>query len=230
MRRWWAPAGATLCLAVVMVAAAVQGTPRFDPPDWDFGSRGGQIMPTLSEAPPETPFEFFPQQEPGNGGSVVGWILIALAAAVAGVLLFFLVRALIRAWLARVPRRAVEAPGAETFVSDREPDPEAAAPEIRRGIAFARRVIDQHAAPSDAIVAAWVGLEQSASDAGLVRGTAETPAEFALRIITHREAIAGDARELLRLYERVRFAGRVATEDDRAAARRALEAIEEGWR
>jgi hypothetical protein len=43
-------------------------------------------------------------------------------------------------------------------------------------------------------------------------------------------AIAGEARELLGLYERVRFAGRVATEHDRAAARRALEAIEEAWR
>jgi hypothetical protein len=222
--------GAVVCLAVVMVAAGVQGVPRFDPPEWDFGGDGGQVMPSFSAPPPETPVDLLHPQETGDGGSVVGWILLALAVAIVAVLLFFLIRALVRAWLARVPLRTADAPGAETFAAGGAPDPEAAAPEIRRGIAFARRAIDEHEMPSDAIVAAWVGLEQSATDAGLVRGTAETPAEFALRIVAHREAIAGEARELLGLYERVRFAGRVATEHDRAAARRALEAIEEAWR
>ena len=230
MRRWWAPLGAVAALVVVMVAAALQGTARFDPPDWNFGASNGGPVPTLPPGPTENPMaELIPDQT-GGEGSVVGWILLALAAVVAAVLLFFLVRALVRAWLARTPRRIAEAPGAENYVSDAEPDPEAAAPEIRRGIAFARRVIDEHEAPSDAIVAAWVGLEQSAADAGLVRGTAETPAEFALRIITQRAAIAAEARDLLGLYERVRFAGIAASEDDRDAARRALDAIAEGWR
>jgi len=230
MRRWWAPAATVILVIVAMFAAAAQGTPRFDPPDWKFETGGGREVPTLPPAPSESPLPDLLPRQAEEGGSLVGWILAALGAAVVAVLLFFLVRALVRAWLARTPRRDAEAPGVETFATEAEPDPEAAAPEIRRGIAFARREIDEHAAPSDAIVAAWVGLEQSAADAGLVRGAAETPAEFALRIITRREAIAADARALLGLYERVRFAGRVATEDDRAAARRALDAIEEGWR
>ena len=230
MRRWWAPAGAVIVIALAMLAAAMQGTPAFDPPEWQRAGGATHDMPTLPPGPTENPMaDFFPD-EPGKGGSLVGWILLGLAAVVVAVLLFFLVRALIRAWLARTPTRAAEAPGTEFFTTDREPDPEAAAPEIRRGIAFARRVIDEHEVPSEAIVAAWVGLEQSAADAGLTRGPAETPAEFALRIITHRSAIAADARELLRLYERVRFAGHTATEADRTGARRALDAIEEGWK
>src|SRR5690606_32578018 len=207
MRRWLTPALAVVFLLAVMTAASVQGTPRFNPPEWDFGSSAGQLVPTMSAGPIENPMADLMPLESNDNGSVVGWILLALAGALVGVLLFFLVRALVRAWLARTPRREAEAPGLEVFSSAREPDPEAAAPEIRRGIAFARRVIDEHEMPSDAIVAAWVGLEQSASDAGLVRGTAETPAEFAIRIITHRDSIAAHAHELLRLYERVRFAG-----------------------
>ena len=230
MRRWLAPLCATACIAMVMVAAALQGTPAFDPPEWKLGTRPAPALPSMPAAPADNPVAELLPAETGRGGSIVGWILLALAAVVVAVLLVILVRAIVRAWRARAPRRAAEAPGVEVFAAEREADPEAAAPEIRRGIAFARRAIDEHAIPSDAIVAAWVGLEQSASDAGLVRGAAETPAEFALRIITRREAIASDARELLGLYERVRFAGRPATEDDRAAARRALDAIEEGWR
>ena len=230
MRRWLAPVGVMVFIAVVMAAASLQGTPAFDPPDWDIGGGPGNERQTPPAAATEDPMMELLPDDATAGGSVVGWILLALAAVVVAVLLFFLGRALVRAWLARTPRREVDAPGVETFASEGEPDPEAAAPEIRRGIAFARRVIDEHEAPSDAIVAAWVGLEQSASDAGLMRGAAETPAEFALRIVTHRETIASDARALLGLYERVRFAGRVATEADRAAARAALTAIEEAWR
>ena len=229
MRRWILPVGAVCLIVVAMGAAAVQGTPAFDPPEWKLGGGSAIEMPTMPPGPDQPAVPDVPPTA-GEGGSVVGWILIGLVAIIVAVLLYLLVRRLIEAWRARTPRRIAEAPGTETFAVQDEPDPDAAAPEIRRGIAFARRVIDEHEVPSDAIVAAWVGLEQSASDAGLMRGPAETPAEFALRIITRRSAIAAEARQLLGLYERVRFAGRAATESDRAAARRALEAIEEGWR
>ena len=83
---------------------------------------------------------------------------------------------------------------------------------------------------ADAIVAAWLGLEQSAADAGAARGKSETPGEFALRVITLRDGLSRDARTLLGLYQRVRFGEHDADEADRAAARRALQHLEEGWR
>lgn len=230
MRRLlWVGAVAALLL-VVMAAASLQGPARFEPPDFESAP---VPLPTMADDPTQTPMPLPTQTAvPMNetAATVVSIILMVISGIVGALLLFLAIRALLRAWAARIPSREVDHAGDESFAVSPEPDPETAAPTIRRGIEAALRVIDEHTAPSNAIVAAWVGLEESAAEAGITRGRTETPAEFTLRVITHRSAVAHDAAILLRLYERVRFAGHEADEADRVEARQTLTAIQEGWR
>lgn len=239
MKQWLSIAAVTALLIVIAVAASVQGTARFDPPEFDRPQQAPEPAPTSA---PQTLMPWLPDDAGSNdtAGQVVLIVLIVVAAAIVALLVFLLVRAILRAWRARIPRREAERPSGETFALDGDADPEIAAPTIRRGIESALRVIDDHPDPSDAIVAAWAGLEETVAATGTARGVSETPAEFAARIVArpahkaappaHEVAIVDDAQVLLRLYERVRFAGHAATAEDRAAARRALAALEERWR
>lgn len=228
MRRWAGTIGAVVLLVLIMAASSVQGTARFELRDVGWGTAEPPPPPTM---PPMTPGPA--AQRPANDGSdaagtVVMIILLVLAAAIIAVVAFFVVRAIVRALRARVPVARPASPGAASL--EAEPDLEKAAPAIRQGIRTAADRMDDHPEPSDAIVAAWVGLEASAADAGTTRGLSETPAEFTVRVIAHRQQISREVRTLLGLYERVRFAGRAATDADRVTARLALVAIEEGWR
>ncbi|MGM7677421.1 DUF4129 domain-containing protein [Microbacterium sp. A94] len=213
---------------LVIFAAAVQGAPTINPPVFPAPSaptftEPAQPMPTGSAAPlPETGSDIV--------GAIIGTIFLILAALAVIAVLFLVVRALLRAWRDR-PLRAQ--PGSDTghdlVEEPTAEDTAAAAPVIRRGIEGALKLIDERAIPADAIIASWVGLEESAADAGIARGMSETPAEFAIRIITQREGISDAADALLRLYESVRFGSYVADEQDRDTARTALKTIEEGW-
>ncbi|KNY04420.1 DUF4129 domain-containing protein [Microbacterium sp. GCS4] len=219
--------------AVLMLAAAVQGHPIFRTAD------DAEPLPTTTPVPEPAPTtsglpEFEPPQD-----SIVLTILTAVVAIVIGavilLVLFFglrlLVRTLMSLWHGRRLRRrggadvAVGAVAAEPAPTD-APD----AVEIRRGIAEARVAIERDDIPADAIVAAWIGLEESAADAGVIRGASETAAEFTVRILARRASITREVARLLRLYEDVRFGGLVTTEHDREVAAQCLRSIEEGWR
>lgn len=229
MKRLAYTTGLVGLFAIVMLAASVQGTPTITPPDLARidGERFEPPDPTTTPDGSPTPLP-----DPGSDLAevIIGAVFLIVALAAAILIAFLVVRALMRAWRDRPLRRRddggadFELPGGEAGEHD------AAAPAIRRGIEGALRSIEDRATPTDAIIAAWVGLEESAADAGLTRGRSETPAEFALRIITRRVGITDAATDLLRLYERVRFGGHRADEADRAAARAALKTIEEGWR
>lgn len=228
--RTWILSGMALVLFVVAIlSASVAGRPdlevgRQEPVPEPLPS-AQQTLPGAPALPPE----------PGEGSDTVLLIIgIVLALIVVGMLIILLIwatRMLIRAWRDRPLRRQdgieidVETTGADA-AGEAEPD----APTVRRGIAAARAAVDAHADPSDAIVAAWLGLEETAADSGIGRALSETQVEFTLRMLLRRPGIDGPARDLLRLYEAVRFGGRAAGEPDRAAAVHALALIEEGWR
>ena len=218
--------------AVVMFAAAAQGLPHFAP--WPF--EGGEPPPAENiPAPMESSSP--PPTEPPEDSlilKIIGYVVAALVVVAVLAMVYFGLRLLIR-YLAEVWRNrplarreaaevAVEVVAAP--VADAEPDETV----IRRGIDEALRTIDERPEPGDSIVAAWVGLEESAADAGAGRAANETPSEFTARIIGRRAGIAADIVTLLGLYEQVRFGGHIADEDDRVRAATALRGIEEGWR
>lgn len=232
LTRHWPVVAILGLFLVIMLAAALQGRPEFHPPQSDPAP-----APTL--VLPESTSSGMPMQEPGEPhplADIIGQVLlIALLVLVGSAVVAVLVvvaRMLAGVWRERPLRRRLGAPvDVETGAAVAERDDARIVVEVvQRGIAGALRAIEAPGIPSDAIIAAWVGLEEGAADAGVPRGRAETPGEFVVRIITSRADISADTRTLLRLYERVRFGGHRADESDRVTARAALKRIEEGWR
>lgn len=226
--RWLIPLGVVGLFLIAMLAAVVAGRPMFTPP-----STGPEPLPVPSAQqtlPPVIGGE--PQQQQGDDTIliVVSTLLLLFLLAVVITALALIVRAVQLYWRERPPRRQYAAnadtAGQADIIAEATPD----APIMRRGIEAARAAISGHQDPTDAIIAAWVGLEQTAVDSGVGRGASETPAEFTLRILLRRPVIDTPARELLRLYESVRFGGHTAGETMRDHAAQSLREIEEGWR
>ena len=221
-------AGLVGLFVIVMLAAAVQGIPQITPPD--IARPDGEYFeePTATPAPSDVPL---PEPESDLIANTIRIVFLVVVIAAAVLVAILIVRVLMRAWRERPLRtRAGGDIDVESAAEHPSSEADAVAPVMRRGIDGALASIAQGATPTDGIVAAWVGLEENAADAGFRRGPSETPAEFALRIITRRTGLTDAATALLGLYERVRFGGYVADEQDRAAARSALETIREGWR
>lgn len=220
-----------LGLIVVMLIAALQGPPRFRP----IGqSQHGGFIETAPPAPSGTPLPL-PQQ--GDDCLLCRIVAIILAVviglavlAMVTALLVLLIRRAIEAWRSRPLRTRAGADVDTEQPSAPMPQAEPDAVVIRRGIAEAIRVSAEAADPGDAIIAAWVGLEQTAADSGVARAASETPREFTLRIIARRAATARDVTALVDLYERVRFGGQTVGEDERRTARTLLGRLEEEWR
>lgn len=213
----------------LIAVAALQGVPAFR--EVTFAGPTAQPTGAPQSMPPQ---ETMPPLEPTETNPWVTIIAAVIGSAVALLLAFLLIRAIVRAlrrWWQDRPLERAEGVAPDTgLLAMAEPEDSVAAEVVRHGIAGALDAVGAHAAPSDAITAAWVGLEESAEQAGVRRGIAETPAEFTVRIVGTREQSAPEVRSLLALYENVRFGGRVATEDDRARARVLLQSIQEHWR
>lgn len=218
--------------ATIMFAAATQGIPQFGGGLDDTEGRTGEDVlltaPTETAPPPLEP----PEDSPLLAiiGTILAAVVVAAVLAMAYLGMRLLIRYLVGLWrdrpLARREAAQVAIQVVAAPVTDVEPDKAT----IRRGIAEALRTIDDRPVPGDSIVAAWVGLEESAADAGAGRGRNETPSEFTVRIIGRRAGIAADVVTLLALYEQVRFGGHDADESDRARASQCLRGIQEGWR
>ncbi|WP_448720667.1 DUF4129 domain-containing protein [Microbacterium natoriense] len=231
MERGWLVIVVTGLFCVVMIAAALQGAPSIRPISSTSEPLPAEPLPEISGTPSPTPT---PPPEPGVVAGVLGAIMLGILVLLCLVGLVLLVLWVIRMlilWRDRpLPHRDGGAVGLAPGDAPSDVEPHVVEAAIRRGIAGALEEIEGHAVPAEAIVAAWIGLEESAADAGITRGQSETPGEFTVRIISRRSGISADAQTLLRLYERVRFGTYVAVEDDRSVARAALQSIEAGWR
>ncbi len=224
--------GGVLLIAAIFFAVALiaglQGIPQFTSPD---PSAGGAAVP--NPLPPMASDGPLSELPPPGDNLLLRIIALVIASLVGLAILVLVIRMLIRLirslWrsrpLARMEGTAPDVGGAIGAAAEETLD----APEVRRGIAGALHLIDERPLPADAIIAAWVGLEDSAERAGQRRGIAETPAEFTVRVMSLHPEGSSALRGLPRLYERVRFGGYRATEADRAAARAFLRAIEEEW-
>ncbi|HEY3771555.1 MAG TPA: DUF4129 domain-containing protein [Solirubrobacteraceae bacterium] len=217
----------TVLLAVVVVAAAgVSGTTSFSGPRW---------LPNLSIAPASNPTrtQQLPAAPPGRPASGKGsfplwvvWIIVGIAAIIVVALLW-------RWWAGRrsgaARNRHSVVTGATTSEPPIEPEPEPDTPALRTGIELALQVLDEQREPADAIVRAWLGLQETAEQSGIVRGPAETPTEFTSRILSRAVTDDRALRTLLRLYLRTRFGDHPATTDDVAQVRAALRELVATW-
>jgi hypothetical protein len=220
--------------AVVVVAAGVEGAAHFSGPRWVPDFHAGPVV----ASPPSRPQATFATPPPASNSKVhvpLGTILFWTAIALAVVLVVLLV-----VWLRRqAPRRRaphpaeVEAPPAVAAGVGQPVEPEPDVPVIRSGLEEALIELERDVEPGDAVVRAWLGLQQSAEQSGVARGRSETPTEFTSRILGRvfandsagNEAIA----TLLRLYLRTRFGDHPVTDADVALVRRALQELVRTW-
>ena len=77
----------------------------------------------------------------------------------------------------------------------------------------------------NAIVATWHRFEVQGERAGVPRHASETSSEYALRILDLADADTGPVARLAELYREARFSDHPITEDHRAEAMGALDAI-----
>jgi hypothetical protein len=219
-------------LSVLVVATAgIAGTTHFTGPRWLPHWKSSQhtqaprtlraVSPTFP--PPRTSLPKTTGSFPL--GTVVLWIAVAIA--VVGI------AALIWRWWGRRPSLPASSwhPVAVVATSEvlTEPEPEPDVPALRTGISLALQVLDEQRDPADAIVRAWLGLQETAEESGIVRQQAETPTEFTSRILSRAFADDRAIRTLLRLYLRTRFGDHPVTIEDVAAVRWALEELVRTW-
>jgi hypothetical protein len=215
---------------VVVVAAGSQGTPRSTGMRWTLDSSPQpRAMPSRPPGPAQPPASQAPAASGGGDPVDLTGILLWLGVGV----LALLVVVLLWRWLARRPPRSTT--GIPTTgplltpppdpVQEQEPEP----PVLRRGVEEALRLLDHESEPENAVLKAWLGLQQTAEESGIVRGSAETPTEFTARIM--RRVFADDRaiRTLLALYLRVRFGDHPVTAADVAQAREALAGLARTW-
>jgi len=233
MRSHRALTGSVLFSVLVVVAAGIAGTTHFAGPrwvpNWKFSQhpQAHRTLPSVSPTfqPPRTSLS----KSTGNFplGTVLLWIVVAIA--VVGI------AALIWRWWARRPSlpssgwHSVAVAATSEVVAEPEPEPEPDMPALRTGISLALQVLDEQRDPADAIVRAWLGLQETAEESGIVRQQAETPTEFTSRILSRASADDRAIRTLLRLYLRTRFGDHPVTAEDVAAVRSALEELVRTW-
>jgi hypothetical protein len=220
--------GAVVAAGVVTVVGVLAAGPvQVEAPRWSLPA----VTPTPIVPPRSSPLGL-----PGTGEpnpvvqTVVGIVLqvlfFAAAAAIVAALVAFIVRRI------RQRRRLLRRRGSSGEVGGgvaTTSDGVVPAPAMRRGIARALEILDERREPSDAVVQAWLGLEQTATDAGAGRGTAETPAEYTARIVQRFATDRAAAHALLRLYQDVRFGGRTADAASVTAARESLLRLQASW-
>jgi hypothetical protein len=93
---------------------------------------------------------------------------------------------------------------------------------LREGLDQADALIRGGQLPTDAVIAAWVALEEAAAHAGVVRDPTATPTEFTLTVLDRTPVDPRATRALLRLYHRARFSDQQLTGTDVALARTTL--------
>lgn len=217
-----AVAGALVVLAVL--GAAVRGPWRSRPSDpADQAGRMGSYNPPTP--PPETPGSLrppMPVTDPVN----LRWLVPVLVVIGVALLLFGLYRLWLRFRRSAVTERETDPVGGSTMtLAAPEPD----LPVLRRGVEAALSLLTQHERPTDAIVAAWLALEESATDSGVPRAPASTPTEFTLDVLQRTTADPEATNGLLRLYHRARFSAAGADPADVEEAQGHLASIARTW-
>ncbi|MET1006677.1 MAG: DUF4129 domain-containing protein [Propionibacteriaceae bacterium] len=213
-------AAALLVLAVVGAALA---------PPWRLEERtwpafNGPAMPNSERTPPPMPSWANTPITSNSNPANLSWVvptLIALAVLAALVLLWWLRR---RYLASGVERRGAREVG-ETVLLPVQPE----LPVLRRGAEAAQRSLDEIRDPNNAIVAAWLALEEAAASSGVQRKPAETPSEFTVDVLGSTDANPEATQELLTLYHRARFSSAGVTRADVYRAGDCLAVLADDW-
>ncbi|WP_309133665.1 DUF4129 domain-containing protein [Cellulomonas sp.] len=215
----------TACAAVLVVlavvAAALAGPVRLTADE-----RAPLDMPTFTAPPQMTPppVPDRPAEEPPAPPRWLGPVVGSLVT-----LVVLAVLALAARWLLRRYRPPDRGPGDDDLdgaAADLDETHVVAA--MRAGVASAERALEDDVPPGDAVVAAWVAVEDAAASTGVVRDRAQTATEFTLEVLDRTRADPVATRALLDLYLTARFSAHAVTPADVVRARELLAAVGEG--
>lgn len=178
-------------------------------------------------APTTTPMTIPPQEPPDRDLPVAETLekvmlgLFALVVvAVVALAVYWLVRRLRAAWRPDEDGTAVDrlddsdVPGEVVDIAS-----------LATAVARAEAHLAGATAPGDAVVAAWVALEDEAELQGAGRDPAQTATEFTTELLARTAAPADAVAALRGLYHRARFTAHPVTPDDVDGAREALARI-----
>ena len=210
-------------LTLAVLASALAGP-------WTITTSGGSAtVPQVSATPmapmtPSSPPTLDPDTQPG------AWDLDLRPLLWVGIMVLIAV-------VARVARSLLAESGSEvdpgvdeigSGVDEAGPDPapdEPSVASLREGLVEAAARLRQGGQASDAVIAAWVALEDAACRSGVRRDVAATPTEFALEVLDRTSADRHATRSLLARYARARFSGLPVTDDDVEGAAADLEVL-----
>lgn len=216
-------AGVIAAIAVVVLGAAsatpwvvTLTLPRFTPPD--------RPMPQVPQVTVEP-------QVPGQRDQSLTHMIESVVAILFAVLVIALVAFVIYRLVGRL--RAAWRPEDDQFEPD-EADGDVPGQAVIVDIASLASAVaraEAHLAgvaqPGDAVIAAWVALEDEAALQGTGRDPAQTPTEFTSALLQHTPAPADAVAVLRGLYHRARFTARPVSPKDVQRARESLARIAE---
>ncbi|GHH77542.1 DUF4129 domain-containing protein [Promicromonospora soli] len=209
----------TCVLVTIVVLGAATATPwTISPPELPEPEFVVPLAspPPVSSSPTPPPEEQQPAQFDTRWAVLVAATLLALLVAS---LITIAVRRLLevrRERISTTPDNLAAGTAASTTSDDVD------LPELQDAVTRALAHLDGHARPRDAVVAAWVALEEAAARAGTRRDPAQTPTEFAGTVLDATPAPPAAVARLRTLYQRARFTDRPIDADAVAQARTAL--------
>ncbi|MBI9116163.1 DUF4129 domain-containing protein [Sanguibacter suaedae] len=214
---------ATLTCAVLLTAMVV-GAALSDP--WTLPdtppTADTPTIDTPAPAPLPTPPPPLDELEPREGMptplriTILG--LVALAVAVYALILL---RAL-STWLLReirARRAATTAARSGADPTDGTPARATTVPDLEHAVTDALARMAGATTSTDAVIAAWLALEDAAGAHGTTRTAAQTPTEFTLAVLRTTPASPDAVHGLLDLYHQARFTQTPTTPDQVTAAR-----------
>lgn len=220
LRRLEPALGAITVLLLVVVAAGLGAPFRL------VAERDGLDVEVPQMVPPPAPAETAPPLEPAPGTPGFPWQNVLVVLAVLAVLAV-LIYSLRQVWRTRLHHREefFEVDDVAEDATGTRPGGVVNLPALADAVEEALQRLDDVREPRDAVVAAWVELENAAARHGWERDPAETSTEFTAHLLAVSPAPAEAIATLRRLYQHARFAAHPVTGDDVLSARAALESI-----
>jgi Domain of unknown function (DUF4129) len=221
------PPGAPLLLGVVVLLLVAVLTAGGESavevgqgwvPGFAQQSPGGSQEPSPTERPDD--------ETPAAVRAIAAVMLVTIVLGMLALALLGLAVLLAGVRIGRRRRRGVTAAPLEAMDSEARVDIEL----MRRvaGGALDRLRRREGGDPGDAVVLAWLALEEAAAESGTARRPHETPTEFTTSVLGGLRVDVAALDELRGLYQRARFSRHAVTEDDVAAATAALDRVVDG--
>jgi hypothetical protein len=214
---------AALLLVALVVLGAATATPWGTRPPRALLDAVPGIVPEISPLP--TPSVTENAEPPADAGTTdLALVLLIVLLLIVAVVLALVGRRILAALRGAEPPPEPDTTDVGRALTDTTA-PAVAVDKLQDAVTLALRRLDDAATAHDAVVAAWVSLEEAAAHHGTARDPAQTPTEFTVALLHDTPAPPGHVATLRRLYHHARFTDRPVDTSQVATARDALEHI-----